>query len=247
MFSTTLSVRHARWPLSRCAQHVLGCGLWMLDSFLLMAAVGNRRAFFAIIIAEISLLLRSSDDDSIAMHLLAMGMPSLLASASFASSSAAMCWLNNPVSTEAVHTSQLLSLPEPTPAALVDGGWLAVVTRGSSSCFQVDRTGVSDVLHLLKNSLSPVCVVVRLASAADAYSWLVSAAVKDLLDLWCSTVEAHLEAPFPRLTAPPRLPPPTSAHASLKPAPMISLLSLATTAHQDERSNGQKPPVTCQG
>lgn len=180
-----------------------GCGLApRLDLVVAMALVGSRRYFIAMITAETTRLVMSSDDATIAARISALDVGALLVSGAFGTSSAAVCWLTDPVSTDAVHASQLMELPRHSSAPAAGRGWLAVMATGSSACFEIDSAGVGGAVMLLKASRARICAVARLADAAGAYNWLVSRAVKDLLDLMSSTAWSFLQRAAPRIDAP---------------------------------------------
>lgn len=167
-----------------------------------MALADSRLSFIAMITAETSRLVMSSDDATIAARILALDVGALLVSGAFSTTSAAVCWLTDPVSTDAVQASQLLELPRRSSAPAPGGGWLAVMATGSSACFEIDSAGVGGAVMLLKASRARVCAVARLADAAGAYNWLVSRAVKDLLDLLSRTAGSFLQPAAPRIEAP---------------------------------------------
>lgn len=158
----------------------------------------GRRPFLAVITAETSLLLRTSDDEAISQRLHSVPHGALLLTCPFHSSGAAVSWLTDPVSTDAVVTSHLLGHPLGLAPSRGDASWLAVVARGSSSCFHLHSFCLGGALMFIKESASPVSAVGRFPSAADAYTWLGTAAVEGLHEVLCTTVCAHQAAPVRR-------------------------------------------------
>lgn len=141
------------------------------------------RGFLALVMAQTSLLVRASDGVTVVQRLLSLPTPGLLVSCCFSSAATAMCWLTDPVPADAVQSAEQTGLLCPASSTPEDGVWLAVVSRGLSSCFKVDSAGTGGVLMLLKQSASPMCAVGRFALAADAYRWLASEAAGHLLEM----------------------------------------------------------------
>jgi len=148
-------------------------------------AVGVR-PLLAIITPLTSILLRSSDGESIARQLLGIEPGSVLAGCSFSASEPAMCWLTDPGSIDAVSTGAA-RVSTPSPTSTSSSGWLAVISRGSRACFEVDASGVGAVVQLIQASASAVYVAARFSSAADAYGWLAGEAAVALLEVLAST------------------------------------------------------------
>lgn len=151
-----------------------------------MERVPSRPAYWALMSAETSLLVRATVEAAVARQLLSLRSSGLLASGIFSSATAAICWLTDPVPA-AVVCGVLDS-----SSGAVRGDWLAVVARGTSSCFNVACLGVGGTVKRLKESVSPVSAVGRFDLAADAYAWLARSSVEDLLQLLEDTVGALL-------------------------------------------------------
>lgn len=163
----------------------------------------GRPAYLALVSSETSLLVRATDDAAVAQKLLSLRSSGLLASGSFSTTTAAICWLTDPVPADVVSSAEesgVLGLS----TGVVDGGWLAVVSCGSSSCFNVASSGVGGAVKLLKESVSPVCAVGRFNFAADAYKWLAGSSANDLLQLLGDTIGAVTVASGPGRSSPTR-------------------------------------------
>lgn len=163
----------------------------------------GRPAYLALMSSETSLLVRATDDAAVAQKLLSLRSSGLLASGSFSTTTAAICWLTDPVPADVVSSAEesgVLGLS----TGVVDGGWLAVVSGGSSSCFNVASSGVGGAVKLLKESVSPVCAVGRFNFASDAYKWLAGSSANDLLQLLGDTIGAVTVASVPYRSSSPR-------------------------------------------
>jgi len=154
-----------------------------------LAAV-DPRPLLAVITPRTSVLLRTSDRDGIAQQLLGMDSGTVLACSSFASSESAMCWLTDPGSIDAVSTGAPKGDGSPVSLPNVSAGWLAVISRGCRSCFEVDRSGVGGALQLLLTSPSALCVVARFSAPGHAYQWLTGLAADAVLEVLTSTASA---------------------------------------------------------
>ncbi|KAK1868750.1 hypothetical protein I4F81_011233 [Pyropia yezoensis] len=203
-----------------------------------MALADSPRSFIAMITAETSRLVMSSDDATIAARILALDVGALLVTGAFATTSAAVCWLTDPVSTDAVQASQLLELPRRSSAPAASGGWLAVMATGSRACFEIDSAGVGGAVMLVKASRARVCAVTRLADAAGAYDLFVSHAVKDLVDLLSRTAGSFLQRENPRIEgpSPPRSTAVVQAASVFRPSRVASTLSPGN--HHDTCASG---------
>jgi len=158
----------------------------------------------AVITPLTSILLRASDSDGIAHRLLSMDPGTVLACRFFASSEPATCWLTDPCAIDAVVTggARRLACSASTPAH--SAGWLALISSGCRTCFEVDTAGVGGVVQLLQAPSSPLWVAARFAAASDAYQWLAGQPAQNLLEVLACTVAAcELQVEPPRLLAPP--------------------------------------------
>lgn len=166
-----------------------------------MERVPGRPAYLALTSAETSLLVRATDDAAVAGQLLSLRSSGLLASGNFSSATAAICWLTDPVPPAVVCAAEQSGVLGASSGA-VRGDWLAVVARGTSSCFNVARSGVGGAVKLFKKSVSPVSAVGRFDRAADAYAWLARSSVENLLQLLEDTVGALSTLSVPRRLGP---------------------------------------------
>lgn len=162
------------------------------------------RAFLALISVETSRLLRTSEDVAITRQLLTVPTHGLLVSSTFLTTTTAMCWLTDPTPADVVQSVAESGLFCRRSTSAVDVGWLAVVSRVASSCFDVNHTGMEGVTTLMKGSLSPICAVGRFVSAADAYCWMRSPATVEWLQNLVDSVGVDAADPVPR----PRVSPP---------------------------------------
>lgn len=146
-----------------------------------METSGHTPAFLATITADVSRLVNAAHVDAIVQQLVSLSTPGILVSCGFRSSADALCWLTHPVPAEAalsVVGNGLLGPPLPSAST---GGWLAVASGGSRSCFNIASSGIIGAVSLMRESKSPLCAVGRFVTAADAYRWLASASTQDLL------------------------------------------------------------------
>jgi len=150
------------------------------------AAVGQQ-PLLAVITPLTYVLLRASDRNGIAQQLLAMAPGTVLACCSFVSSEPAMCWLTDPGAIKVVSNCAGQGDDHPASFPAVSAGWLAVINRGSRSCFDVDRSGVGGVVQLLQTSPAALCVAALFSAPAEAYHWLAGHASDAVLELLAST------------------------------------------------------------
>lgn len=171
----------------------------------------GRRGFFALISAETSTLLRASDDVAITRQIVSTPTHRFFVSSTFTSPTAAVFWLTNSTPTDVVQSVAERNLFCARSATALVGGWLAVVSHRASSCFDVNRSGMEEVLSLMKNSVSPVCAVGRFVMAADAHQWVTSPATEEWLQILVESVAADASHP----------PPPVLASAGLRPVASV--------------------------
>jgi len=97
-----------------------------------------------------------------------------------------MFWLTSPAAADVIenyHSSGTATCAENASSS----GWLAVVTRDSRTCFDLDGAGVGRALALMADAASGLCLLMRFASEALASSWLGGDATDDVLGmLWSS-------------------------------------------------------------
>lgn len=187
----------------------------MCLSAVAMAPALVHRPVMALITADVSRLVRVTDESTIAAQMLSLPTPGLLVTCGFVTVADAMCWLTNPLPAEVVQAAEQSGVLGPVVTSCVDGGWLAVVTRGSRSCFHVDSSDTSAAVMLLSGAASPICAVGHFAAADAAHAWLSGAASAELLTLlWESAGLGNVSA-VPLLLAAP-IP---SAHPGVKRRP----------------------------
>lgn len=192
-------------------------------------------AFLALVTVKTSLLLRATDDATIAQQLLSLQSSGLLVTCSFASATSAMCWLTSPVPVEAVESVQQSALLGLASTGAVTGGWLAVVSRGSSTCINVTSSGVGGALKLLKESASPVCAVCLFGDAIDAYKWLASTSVEGLLEVLGDAAGSVITRPAAPSPAAPR----TRLAPPLQSRNLLAQAASAATAHSFGGASGR--------
>jgi len=165
-----------------------------------------------------SILLRASDESAIARQLLALQPGGVLACCAFPSSAPATCWLTDPTAIDVVTDGS-----QCTPAGAVVGGsagWMAVISHGSRSCFEIDRSGVGGVMRQLRSVTSMPCVVALFAAGPDAYLWLAGDSAASMLELLVATAHSTSSAaglPGRRLLPPPSSCPQTPKVKSVPP------------------------------
>lgn len=147
-----------------------------------MASTAAEHGFLGMITAETSLLLRRSDENAITQRLSSVAFGGLLVSCSFASTTDALCWLTNPVATEAVLASKR-QLSAECASMASDLGWLAVVSPCSSFCLRVDKSGFHGPAVRLRQAAPSVCVAARFGAAVEAHRWSGGAAVQNLIEV----------------------------------------------------------------
>jgi len=153
-----------------------------------------------------SILLRTSDSDGIAQWLLSMDPGTLLACPFFASSEPATCCLTDPCAIDAMVLGGVRRGAFFTSTPARSACWLALISCGCRTCFEVDTAGVGGVVQALQAPSSPLWVAARFAAASDAYQWLAGQPAQTLLEVLACTVAAcDLPVEPPRLRAPPEV------------------------------------------
>lgn len=168
-----------------------------------MEMSGHTPTFLATITANKSRLVNAADVNAIRQQLVSLSTPGMLVSCGFRSSADALCSLTDPVPAEAVLSvvaNRLLGPPLPSAST---GGWLAVASSGSRSCFNIASSGIIGAVSLMRESKSPLCAVGRFVAAADAHRWLASASTQDLLHV-LGDVSGPSPQPSARCSATPR-------------------------------------------
>lgn len=183
-------------------------------------------AFLALVTVKTSLLLRATYDATIAQKLLSLPSSGLLVTCSLTSATSAMCWLTSPVPVGAVESVQQSGLLGLASTGAVTGGWLAVVSRASNTCINVNSSGVGWALKLLKESVSPICAVCRFGDATDAYKWLASTSVEGLLGVLGDAAGSVIT----RAAAPTPVAPRTRSTQPLQSRTLLAQASSAATA-----------------
>lgn len=177
-----------------------------------MATALVHRPVMALITADVSRLVRVSDESTIAAQMLSLPTPGLLVTCSFVTVADAMCWLTNPLPADVVQAAEQSGMLGPVVHSCVDGGWLAVATRGSRSCFHVDSSDTNAAVMLLNGAASPICAVGHFAAADAAHAWLSGAASAELLTLLWESAGLGNFSSAPRRLAPPS----TSTRSGIK-------------------------------
>lgn len=165
---------------------VLRWVVWVTVFAMAMAPVG--RPVMALATSGVSRMVRASDESTMVAQMLSLPKPGLIVSCSFMTVADAMCWLTNPLPAEVVQAAEQSGVLGPVGISCVDGGWLAVGTQGSRSCYHIDSSDTSAAVMLLNGAASPICAVGHFASADAAHAWLSGTASSELPTLlWEST------------------------------------------------------------
>jgi len=109
----------------------------------LTATVPIPLSVVAIISPRTSIIHRASDDQATVRQFLALEPGGALAFGAFPLSTPAMCWLMDPVADDTVTAASLHTSVSGASRLVDSAGWLAVVSRGSRSCFEVDQAGMA--------------------------------------------------------------------------------------------------------
>jgi len=134
------------------------------------------------------MLYRASDSNGLGERVLSLPSRTPLATHAFQVHADAMCWLTNPITADVIENYHSTSI-DADPLEAASSGWLAVVTRGSRTCFDLDGAGAGRALSLLGDPASGLCLLMRFDLAAPAYGWLASDTTGDVLGvLWTSAV-----------------------------------------------------------
>ncbi|OSX75828.1 hypothetical protein BU14_0219s0028 [Porphyra umbilicalis] len=124
-----------------------------------------------------------ADATEIARRVVTAENHGMLATRCFPTQKDALCWLTNPVHTEAMAAAAaLVRCTEPVVDDCYDEH-IAVVTRSSSSCFGIDSASVAPALAMVRDPLVGACVFRRFASKSLAWRWLVGDAGRCLLEV----------------------------------------------------------------
>jgi len=133
------------------------------------------------------MLYRASDTNGLGERVLSLPSGVPLAAQAFQAHARAMCWLTNPVAADVIENYHASGPTTGSPDA-ASSGWLAVVTRDSRTCFDLDGGGVGRVLALMGEPATGLCLLLRFARPAPAYGWLASDATGDVFGaLWSVT------------------------------------------------------------
>jgi len=167
---------------------------------LFMAAAGvgggfTLQPFVGFVSPLLSVIHSSTDAEGLAERLLG-GDEARFVTNCFVSQEAAVCWVTDPVRTEAVagcHSDDdpcVVALPRTTP------GWLAETTPSFRSCFQLDEAGLAAALSLVRNGGVGPCVFHWFPTDALAWRWLTGSAGRTLLEVvsWGSGADAAATA-----------------------------------------------------
>jgi len=148
------------------------------------AAVDRSCKYVAVLSPSVCVIHNWADGVDITRRLVT-AEPGLLATRCFSTQKDALCWLTNPVHTEAVAAAAAHSYAERGQPVADDNGStrIAVVTSSSASCLGVDSAGLAAALALARNPAVGACVFHRFVSAALAWQWLVTDAGRCLLDI----------------------------------------------------------------
>jgi len=149
-----------------------------------MAAVVNRTCkYVAVLTPSMCVIHNWADATEIARRVVTAENHGMLATRCFPTQKDALCWLTNPVHTEAMAAAAaLVRCTEPVVDDCYDEH-IAVVTRSSSSCFGIDSASVAPALAMVRDPLVGACVFRRFASKSLAWRWLVGDAGRCLLEV----------------------------------------------------------------
>lgn len=178
---------------------VLRWVVWVTVFAMAMAPVG--RPVMALVTSGVSRMVRASDEATMVAQMLSLPTPGLMVSCSFMTVADAMCWLTNPLPAEVVQAAEQRGVLGPVVTSCVDGGWLAVVTQGSCSCFHIDSSNTSAAVMLMNGAAPPICALGHFASADAAHDWLSGTASCELLTLLWESTGLGKVSTAPRLLA----------------------------------------------
>jgi len=160
-------------------------------------AIANACRYVAVLSPAVCVIHNLTDGVDITRRLVAVEQQGVLATRCFPSQRDDLCWLTNPVHTEAVATAAVLA--ERAGPISFDGSVarIAVVTQSSSCCFGIDAVGVASALAMVRDPALGACVLHGFSSAALAWRWLASDAGRNLLDVirWPVEDNAALATP----------------------------------------------------
>lgn len=207
-----------------------------------------------------------SDAVDITRRLVAVEHQSVLATRCFPTHRDALCWLPNPVHTEAVATAAVLA--ERAETISFDGSVarIAVVTQSCSCSFGTDAVGMASTLAMVRDPALGACILHGFSAAALAWRWLASDAGRNFLDVirWPVEDDASLATPAreslcsSRLGSPARLlsarstacaaPAPNKAAGAIKEPlakprmPEVDIINSSCVSWGRESDGGEFPP-----
>jgi len=183
-----------------------------------MAATSTKaRKYVAVLSPTVCVIHNWTDAAEIGRRVVSVQSNGMLATRCFTTQKDALCWLTNPVHTEAMAAAAALARRSET-VGNDHGGRIAVVTRFSSRFLGVDAASVASALAMVRDPDFGACVFRRFASEMPAWQWLIHDAGRCLLDILRWPNEDDVPR-VPRIgpipSAPqPGLPPDTAATSS---------------------------------
>lgn len=141
-----------------------------------------------------------TDGINILQRVMSVDIGSVVVSRCFKTQNDALCWLTDPVQTEAVACSAEHKTFAGELASFDSQCWLALVSRVSATCVSVDAAELT--IGALRNAAEGACVVRRFPSAAEAWRWVDAGTARSLLDVVCWVPSELVKSvTYPRMTA----------------------------------------------
>jgi len=143
--------------------------------------------YVAVLSPDVCAIHNWSDGSNLLQRVFSLDIHTVAATRCFSTQKGALCWLTDPVHTNAVCDAAARRCPSPPPNSCAPL-WAALVTPASTSSFQLNEHGLAMALTILRDPLSGTCVVRRFASSSNASAWLASPAGGTLLEVigWSS-------------------------------------------------------------